>query len=285
LHNAGFQTLRALKKDIDVFSNFILLFETLQKKGTANDRFFTSSDEYYALDKADRALKNIMNELKKKGFKRSSLLSFADGNGIKFNPFEGKAGEYFNQAFDIRRITFKTRSGKKLVAAACEHPYGSAASAMAMAMSGAGAKKIFFYGSCGALFKNARHYEIIVPRAFLTGRGLIENPFAKKIANDERVTLSGLHASVFSPLCESVPEIVSLKKLGADSVDVEAARVMSDSESLKVTVNSLFIVSDIPGTQNTLDGWDRENENYVRSQMKALDLIIEDIGAAGVELK
>ncbi len=285
LHNAGFQTLRALKKDVDVFSNFILGFEALQKNGAANDRFFTSSGEYYELDKADRSLKNIICELKKNGAAHSRLLDLADEKGIKFIAIEGKAGEYFEQAFDIRRITFKTRGGGKIVAAACEHPYGSAAEAMALSMNDAGAKKIFFYGSCGALFENARHYEIIVPGAFLMERGCIENPFAKKLANDERVTISRLHASVFSPLCESVPEIGSLKKLGVGSIDVEAAHVMRNSESLSGTVNSLFIVSDIPGTKNTLDGWDRENEDYVRSQMTALDLIIGDIGAVGVELK
>jgi len=285
LHTEGFHELRAFKKEIDIFSKFILEFEPLQKNGAGIDRFFTSSDEYYALDKADRALKNILCELKKNGAANSRLFDLADEKGIKFKAIEGKAGEYFEQSFDIRRITFKTRNGEMIVAAACEHPYGSAASAMAQAMCGAGAKKIFFYGSCGAIFENARHYEIIVPRSFVTERGYIENPFVKKIENNKTIKISKLHASVFSPLCESAPAIADLKKLGVGSVDVESAHVMRDTAGSGVTVNSLFIVSDIPGTRNTLDGWDRENDDYVRSQMKALDLIIGDIEAVGVELK
>ncbi|HNY12911.1 MAG TPA: hypothetical protein PKK26_15085, partial [Candidatus Wallbacteria bacterium] len=101
--NAGFKKLGALKKDIDIFSVFIFRFEAKAKAGAAAERFFTSSDEYYALDNAERALKNIKCELKKNGAANSRLLDIADEKGIKFKPLEGKAGEYFNLAFDIRR--------------------------------------------------------------------------------------------------------------------------------------------------------------------------------------
>lgn len=257
------------------------------------EKLFVSSYEYYRFGEADGAAGRIAKAVRAAGGRPVPGSAF-DETGIAFEEIKGRAGEFFDIPFDIRRVTFITRNGGRIVAAACEHPYGSMAAPLVRAMAAAGAGKIFFYGSAGSLASLPR-YRVIVPGAFEGAPGTIANPFQKEVAGwmsepgfraeDGGLSLTGLHASVFSPLCETARAIAEMKARGVSSVDVEAAHVMRESLKRGVPAFALFIATDFPGTGGTLEEWDRESAEYVRAQMKALDLIIRDIDAVGVVIK
>ncbi len=291
--------------------SFISRIETQAEYG----RFFKNSQDYYELDAFE---KNILffEELIVKKNKFGLLSNMLSGGALKFRSLEGLAGEYFNELeFDIRRISFKDSCGREKKILVCEHPYGANSSAMATAMAKAGIKKIIFYGTCGFM-SPARKYSVIIPRQIMHGAAdesysaaevnkaplhAFQNSIYSK-ANDiataaseirasegagtaAGVIFTGKHRSVFSPLAETMEFINGCRAGFIESVDVEAGCLFGAPDTEKVEKAAIFIASDFPGTPSTLENWERESGDYIKAQMKVLDLIIEDLDIKEILLK
>ncbi len=274
------------------------LFRLIEKEGDLQKYFLNSSD-FYVIDDVDKAAAGL--------YKRSPLALKATGlfaalldeNGFKFKALEGKAGEYFEGIpFDVRRVTFKDGAGRIRSLLACEHPYGRSAMAMASAMGRRGMKKIIFYGTCGS-FITIPKYSVIIPSAVIGhDRRAYGNPLYagyKAAAGNgtgtavnsglPAVFLTGKHASVFSPLAETGRAVDEFVKNGVDSVDCEAAHVFAAPACAGSERSAVFIASDFPGTDSTIESWERENDSYIRAQMKILDMIIKELDISEIVLK
>ncbi|HOD40251.1 MAG TPA: hypothetical protein PKL57_06805 [Candidatus Wallbacteria bacterium] len=300
--------------------NFIRLRQTISFMSRIETeaecgRFFKNSKNYYELDAFE---KNILffDELIVKKNKCGLFSNLLRGGSIKFSELEGLAGEYFNDLeFDIRRIAFKDSYGREKKILVCEHPYGANSAAMASTMAKSGIKKIIFYGTCGFLLP-ARKYSVIIPGQIMHGAacksysaaGVNRSPlyafqnsiYAKvrdkfkaspEICGGEGagtaagIILTKKHRSIFSPLAETMEFIAGCRESGIESVDVEAGCVFGAPDTEKIEKSAVFIASDFPGTRSTLENWERESGDYIRAQMKVLDIIIEELDIKEIVLK
>lgn len=275
-------------------------FRLIEKENDLKKYFLNSSD-FYVIDDVDKAAAGL--------YKRSPLAlktaglfaALVDENGFKFKALEGRAGEYFEGIpFDVRRVTFKDGEGRIRSLLACEHPYGRSAMAMASAMGRRGMKKIIFYGTCGS-FVTIPKYSVIIPSAIIghDGRAYGNPIYAgyKAAAGNgtdtgtavnsspPAVFLTGKHASVFSPLAETRRAVNEFVKSGVDSVDCETAHAFAAPACAGSERSAVFIASDFPGTDSTLESWERENNSYIRAQMKVLDMIIKELDISEIVLK
>lgn len=295
INSAGMRFYAKNDRAISRISDFFRLIE----KESDLKKYFLNSSDFYEIDNVDKAAAGLY-KISPRALKTSGLFAaLVDENGFKFKALEGKAGEYFDDiTFDVRRVTFKDGEGRVRSLLACEHPYGGSASAMASAMGRRGIKKIIFYGTCGSFVKMPK-YSVIVPRAIIGPDGrACRNPLYegyKAFAGNEggmavhqgepAVALTGKHASVFSPLTETWRAVNEFTKNGVESVDCEAAHVFAAPACADAERSAVFIASDFPGTDSTIESWERENDGYIRAQMKILDMIIKKLDIAEIILK
>jgi len=61
--------------------------------------------------------------------------------------------------------------------------------------------------------------------------------------------------------------------------------VFGAPDTEKIEKSAVFIASDFPGTRSTLENWERESGDYIRAQMKVLDIIIEELDIKEIVLK
>ena len=295
IKSAGMRFYFENAKFIRQISDFFRLIE----KESDLKKYFLNSSDFYEIDDVDKAAAGLYKR-SPRALKTTGLFAACfDENGFKFKALEGKAGEYFDDiTFDVRRVTFKDSEGRVRSLLACEHPYGGSAMAMASAMGRRGIKKIIFYGTCGSFVKLPK-YSVIIPGAIIGPDGRdYGNPLydgyeasaghetGKNIhTGGPAVVLTGKHASVFSPLTETWRVINEFTKNGVDSVDCEAAHVFAAPACADTERSAVFIASDFPGTDSTIESWERENDGYIRAQMKILDMIIKELDIAEIILK
>jgi|GEM_PF-5196982 len=252
-------------------------------------KFFVNSADFYRIDEADKSAADFYKKspLALKASAPFSMLM--DENGLKFKMLEGRAGEYFTDIpFDVRRVMFLDRNGDKRSFIVCEHPYGKSAMAMASAMARLGMKKIIFYGTCGSFVKMPK-YSVIIPGGIAGSLGRVYgNPLYERNKNSVEksgAVLTKKHASVYSPLTETIKAVNEFIMSGIGSVDCEAAHVFEAPACNGAERSAVFIASDFPGTDSTIESWERENDCYIRAQMKILDILIKEFDIAEIILR
>ncbi|MBF0542791.1 MAG: hypothetical protein HQM08_00035 [Candidatus Riflebacteria bacterium] len=143
-------------------------------------------------------------------------------------------------------------------------------------------RKIFFFGSCGALASDSQIGEVIVPKEVsdLSGTFTLSENVAKK-PEWARVQLkTGKVFSVFSPLQETNDFLGNLRKNGFDAVDVELshfAKFLKSQKKQMIDYKVYLVFSDLPGRDFTLEklpGRERELEPSISD---ALDIILNDL--------
>lgn len=222
--------------------------------------------------------------------------------GFKFYPINGKydfkAGEYIQSGFDIRRFLVTGNDGVKRRLLITRHPYGEQARALKNELYAAGARRILFLGSCGGFDDDLNAGDIIISRAFyrydqngefyppMAGNdafGFFKAEVNKPNRQCAPFKLKNYHISVPSPLVEtkkSVDEFINKK---ISSVDCESFYLFENKEPSR-SMASIFIVTDLPLKEHTLESYDSESPLIRKAQMRALDLIIQYFQISGVEV-
>lgn len=256
--------------------------------------FFKNSRYYY-----------LLADLESRFIKISGGAGFEDimsGSGFKFYPVNGrydfKAGEYIQSAFDIRRFVISGNDGSKKRLLITRHPYGEQARALKNELYAAGARRILFLGSCGGFDEDMAAGDIIISRAFYRydQNGEFYGPYAgndafgyfKAVMNKPQTPAAGFklknyHVSVPSPLVETIESVNNIINKKISSVDCESFYLFEQKEPLR-SMAAIFIVTDLPLKEHTLESYDSESPLMRRAQMRALDLVIDYFQISDVEV-
>ena len=246
--------------------------------------FFKSSKYYFYLP----AMEDFIAHLENRRNTLYPIRAIFEGNEFKNAtgaPSKNiRAGKYLDTSFDMRKFTFTLKNGLKKEILCTRHPYGEMALQLARLLHAGGAEKIMFIGSCGSLAGEYKAGDIIIPEKFIrfseyfklsknySGNGLYER-FKKAAAIPGDAKLSKLHCSVPSVLIETSGVIDHIKKSGAASVDAESFHLFKKAYMLG-DVSAMFIVTDAPGTAETLENYKADSPLLLNSQMRLLDAII-----------
>ncbi|MEW6708775.1 MAG: adenylyltransferase/cytidyltransferase family protein [Candidatus Riflebacteria bacterium] len=144
-------------------------------------------------------------------------------------------------------------------------------------------KKIILFGNAGGLAADCAVGDIVVPdevRRFNTSWVSIKNSLLDESAGLEKSS-SGRIYSVFSPLVETDAFIDDVKAQQAIAIDVENGYLPDFSASENVTLGSIAVISDVPGSAETLAHIEENESKMESSLVKCLDLIIDNLGLAG----
>lgn len=257
--------------------------------------FFRDSRYYFALAKLEAALVKTSRE---------GLDAIITDKGFKYYPVNGKynfkAGEYVHSAgFDIRRFDAFVKGGAKKRILIARHPYGEQARFLARELYSAGARRVLFLGSCGGFDEELRTGDIIISRSFyrLDESGRFHGPYGAndawrffKSAVDKagpaggeppsynnRVEFKDHHVSVPSPLIETKRTVNDFIAGKISSVDCESFYLF-ENKPLERAAGAVFIVTDLPLKQHTLESFDSNSPAMLEAQMRALDLVIQYFG-------
>jgi len=248
------------------------------------DAFFKSSEYYFYLSEVENfiaGLENKRNTLEpiREIFAANEFKNAADAPSKNI-----RAGKYLDTPFDMRKFSFTLKNGAKKEILCTRHPFGEMALQLARALHTGGAEKIMFIGSCGSLDKKYKAGDIIVPEKFIRfseyfdlsktfGGNALYEKFKNAAAIPGGAKLSGLHCSVPSVLIETSGVIDHLKKNRAESVDAESFHLFKKPYMLG-EVSAMFIVTDAPGTAETLENYKADSPLLLNSQMRLLDALI-----------
>lgn len=260
--------------------------------------FFKDSRYYFALDDAQNSILNLSAAGSSlESWPASGMKGIMTEKGFKYNPVGGKysfkAGEYLKSGFDIRRFEFMLKGGKRAVFLITKHPYGEQAGLLAGELFASGVSRVLFLGSCGGLGEGMAAGDIVVPEAFyrFDEKSVFYGPvFSNHIyayLKDKAFKESGeiknnfkstqYHVSLPSPLIETEQALEKFESKKITSVDCESYYLFEKTFSDRL-VSAFFIVTDLPGKQNTLESFDSESSVIKSAQMRALDIIIEYFG-------
>jgi hypothetical protein len=257
--------------------------------------FFRDSRYYFALAELEAALVKTSRE---------GLDEIFTQNGFKYYPVNGKynfkAGEYVHSAgFDIRRFDAVVKGGAKKRILIARHPYGEQARCLAEELYSAGARRMLFLGSCGGFDEGLRTGDILVSRMFyrFDERGRFHGPcgandawrFFKSAADKSgpdggqplpyknRVEIKDYHVSVPSPLIETRRTVNDFIAGKISSVDCESFYLFENKPASR-SAGAVFIVTDLPLKEHTLESYDSNSPAMLEAQMRALDLVIQYFG-------
>ncbi len=208
-----------------------------------------------------------------------------------------KAGEYVRSAgFDVRRFDVFVRGGAKKRILIAKHPYGEQARLLARELYSAGARRVLFLGSCGGFDEGMRTGDILVSRSFyrFDESGRFHGPygandawsFFKSDAADSgseaagfknRVSFKESHVSVPSALIETRRAVQGFIDAKISSVDCESFYLFENKPAARAA-GAIFIVTDLPLKQHTLESYDSNSPAMLEAQMRALDLVIKYFG-------
>ncbi len=256
--------------------------------------FFKHSSYYYLLEDLEARLIKISGGA---GFEDIMLES-----GFKFYPvnakYDFKAGEYIQSGFDIRRFVITGNDGVKKRLLITRHPYGEQARALKNELYAAGARRILFLGSCGGFDDDLKAGDIIISRAFYfydqncefygpyaanDAFGYFKAEVNKPCRRQARFKLKNYHISVPSPLVETIESVNRFINKKISSVDCESFYLFERKEPSR-SMAAIFIVTDLPLKEHTLENYDSESPLIRRAQMQAMDLVIQYFQIGDVEV-
>ncbi len=186
-------------------------------------------------------------------------------------------------------ITFVDDAGAKRSLLLSRNPYGDLAHEMGQVLVDNGVKNIFVFGTAGALAPGAQIGDLHVPDKFLASGGA--EPFRNVAvsvvsAMPERlrppVQLGSTLANVTSPLDETMPAIERLRQRGANVVEMELSHLLDALKGQGADVAAVYLVSDIPGTEKTIEK--QAKNELARALSSAVDLLVQSLGMRGVVL-
>lgn len=174
-------------------------------------------------------------------------------------------GDYYS---DQGLITYVDADGKRNALLLVRTPYGEACGDLGRALSDYGAGEVILTGTAGGLRKDSALGEIDLPRKIASCHDEtqveINNSLAEFIRSraegDERFKdfrLDAATAEVSSPLEETSSLIKALQSKGYDLVEIECSDLVRSlaRDRSSMAFSSAHIISDIPGTDRTLDSF------------------------------
>jgi len=257
--------------------------------------FFRDSRYYFALTELEAALLKTSRE---------GLDALITEKGFKYYPVKGKynfkAGEYVHSAgFDIRRFDALVSGGAKKRILIARHPYGEQARCLAEELYSAGARRVLFLGSCGGFDEGLQTGDILISRKFyrFDESGRFHGPYGandawrlfKSLSEEEktagrepspyknRVEIKDYHVSVPSPLVETKRTVNDFIAGNISSVDCESFYLFENKHASR-SAGAVFIVTDLPLKDHTLESFDSNSPAMLEAQMRALDLVIQYFG-------
>lgn len=271
-------------------------FRTLDLIADSDPAMFLRDSRYYfALAELEAALLKTSRE---------GLDAIFAKKNFKYYPVNGKydfkAGEYVHSAgFDIRRFDAVVKGGATKRILIARHPYGEQARCLAEELYSAGARRILFLGSCGGFDDGLRTGDILISRMFyrFDESGRFHGPHGAndawrffKSADDKavaagveppafknRVAFKDRHVSVPSPLVETKRTVNDFIAGKISSVDCESFYLFENKPASR-SAGAIFIVTDLPLKEHTLESFDSNSPAMLEAQMRALDLVIQYFG-------
>ncbi|MFH2202415.1 MAG: hypothetical protein ABIJ96_04835 [Elusimicrobiota bacterium] len=206
-----------------------------------------------------------------------------------------KAGRYFpDRHLACMVFTLKTKNGGRINILTLRNLWGdSAAVATEILYKKLMLRRFIVFGSAGGLDPELNIGDIVVPERFheADGRPVPRRPgngfrtFSEK-PRDPAIRAVGRHARVYSPLVETPEYMTKARAEHFASVDVEAPliiKTLADLRDPSVEAATLLVITDKPGTADTLEDQQRNEQKSWRAQGLGTDLILEYLQAAEIE--
>jgi hypothetical protein len=289
-------------------SDFGILIEEASHFPTPVEKIFANEMEKIKPGTIDAAIIGfhwkIVNELEQRHalYKMSgSLTAVSKGDiarkwrqrlkllGVEIEKKSWPRRHFDNLNIPFSYLAFKNKAGKPLNILLTRNVYGDQLRALLdVLISKKGINKIVLFGNAGGLAPDAKIGDRYLPtevRKYDTGWVRINNSLSK----DKRVNKAFKQCrlySVFSPIVETTSFIDALKKGNVDVVDVENAYLACPANRSGINIGSIIVVSDIPGTSETLAHLEENEALMDESLTLSIDTILQhlDLVAPGEHL-
>ena len=195
---------------------------------------------------------------------------------------------YFpRQDIPFSYLAFKNAQGKAVNILLCRNVYGDQLeSLLDVLIIEKKIRKIILFGNAGGLAADAAVGDRYFPdevRRFNTSWTPVKNGLITQCKGSGDFK-TGRIFSVFSPVIESNAFIADLKSQNADLVDVENGYIpdfYKKFEQEKVDIASVVVVSDVPGSHETLAHLKENEKQMGESITQCIDAIIKYLGVVG----
>lgn len=189
-------------------------------------------------------------------------------------------------------ITYVDQGGTSRSLLVTRNPYGDLAHEMGRVLVDNGVENIFVVGTAGGLDQDGKVGDIHAPGKVVGADGK-EIPFDNKVLSlvmhkdrlkelGGRVKVNTTLTEVNSPLDETKAWVDRMKTDGYQLVEMELADLLRATQGSGTAVSGLYVISDMPGTQATLEqhtGAQTQNE-----LQRVGDLLVEQLGISDVKL-
>ncbi len=185
---------------------------------------------------------------------------------------------FANQDVPFSFLAFKDKKQQPVNVLLTRNVYGDQlASLLKVLIEEKKIKKIILFGNAGGLTEASAIGDIILPievRRFDTDWVRVTNSLLTSFSGD---FAAGRVYSVFSPLVETSAFIQDLKNQGALAVDVENGYLVDFAGVENLSVGSIVVISDVPGSEATLAHLEENEKKMETSLVKSLDMILKDL--------
>ncbi len=185
---------------------------------------------------------------------------------------------FANQNVPFSYLAFKDRKQQPVNVLLTRNVYGDQlVSLLNVLIEEKKIKKIILFGNAGGLTEASAIGDIILPvevRRFDTDWVPVTNSLISCFSGD---FAAGRVYSVFSPLVETSAFIQDLKDQGSLAVDVENGYLADLVGVENLSVGSIVVISDVPGSDETLAHLEENEKKMEASLVKSLDMILKGL--------
>lgn len=192
-------------------------------------------------------------------------------------------------------IAYTDEEGRQRSLLVTRNPYGDLAHELGRVLVDNDVENVFVVGTAGGLEQDGEVGDLHAPSKVVgaDGRALpFENRVIELLASPEkvralkeagaRVKLGGTLKEVDSPLDETKGFIGKMQAKGYDLVEMELADLVRATSGSDTKVSGLYVVSDLPGTDRTLES--QSAAHAEQALHEAGDLLIAQLGIRDVTL-
>ena len=188
---------------------------------------------------------------------------------------------YFNRNFPFSFLTFSNDQGKKINVLSTRNVYGDQLQhLLKVLIHEKKIKKIIVFGNAGGLFKGVSVGDIILPveaKRFDTEWLPIKNSLLNNKSLVQNLTVGKIY-SVFSPLVETNQFIKDLAQNNVSAIEVETGYLTANYVPKNVQLGSVIIISDVPGSSETISSLKKNEKKMGGSVTFCVDLILKHLG-------
>lgn len=265
-------------------------------KDTKPEDLFRSHREYYRLAEAESEIVKIIPP--KLPEELETIISSAGFRIMNPDAIRSKRiGIFLETPFDMTRFKIIKTDGTETEIFALKHPFGNTAASLVRHFIAAGFPRILFIGSAGGLSKGLSRGDLVIPSKFaLIDRdmkfipGEAANRLSDASFDDESLRIKRvlLHCSIPSPLLETRDLQNQLEERGAATIDCEGSHLFRRRNFKGASVKripsgmdriglpgAVFIITDLPGTEATLEEFESGDPDLLAAQMRMLDVVIQ----------